>query len=312
MSEPRPDAVPEADAGPLATGPVTTLRQARERAGVRVDALAATLKVPVRQLEALEEGRYDELPDLTFARVLAMSMCRQLKVDPALVLAQMPSAVQVRLGESETALHTPLPKAGGSVLTRAVAAPVQTLATPAALAMLVLVVALALWFFLPQQGVPEPLAVPETPPAQMSAPARADPAVAIPQQDAPAAAPAPVPIAPLSPVVPAVAVPPTPAPAAAPAPATPAPLTVPAAATADPAAPLRLSAQQSAWVQVTGASGRVLLQRHLQAGEEVGFAHDLPLQVVIGRADAVQVAVRGQTLDLAAHSRNNVARLQVR
>jgi len=65
-------------------------------------------------------------------------------------------------------------------------------------------------------------------------------------------------------------------------------------------------------VQVTGASGRVLLQRHLQAGEALDFAHDLPLQVVIGRADAVQVAVRGQALDLAAHSRNNVARLQVR
>ncbi|MDO8275111.1 MAG: DUF4115 domain-containing protein, partial [Serpentinimonas sp.] len=77
-------------------------------------------------------------------------------------------------------------------------------------------------------------------------------------------------------------------------------------------APLRLSASQSAWVQVTGASGRVLLQRHLQAGEALDFADDLPLQVVVGRADAVQVAVRGQALDLAAHSRNNVARLQVR
>lgn len=336
MSEPRPDAVPNTEAGPPATGSVLTLREAREQAGVRVEALAASLKVPVRLLEALEAGRYDELPDRTFARTLALSVCRQLKLDPAPVLAHMPTAAQVRLGESETALHTPMPKAGGSVLTRAVAAPVQTLSTPAALAMLVLAVALALWFLLPQQDVPEPLAAPEAPPAQINAPAPADapapdavlaptpqtpPAAAAPRQPEPAA-PTPTPSAPpLGAAAPAVAAPAVPAsvpaalppaPAPAPAPATPVPLAVPAAATADPAAPLRLSAQQSAWVQVTGASGRVLLQRHLQAGEEVGFAHDLPLQVVIGRADAVQVAVRGQALDLAAHSRNNVARLQVR
>lgn len=265
MNELRPE--PLAAEANSATGAcaaaVLTLRQARERTGLHAATLAATLKVPLRQLEALEAGRYDELPDLTFARALTRSVCRQLKVDPGPVLAQMPTAAQVRLGESDTALHTPMPQAGASVLVRAVLAPVQSLSTPAALALLVLVIAVALWFLLPQQGAPDPLAAPEPQPA-LSTPERAD----------------------------------TPAPAAAPA--------VPAAT------PLRLSANQNAWVQVTGASGRVLLQRHLQAGEALDFADDLPLQVVIGRADAVQVAVRGQALDLAPHSRNNVARLQVR
>ena len=304
MNELRPEQ-PAADASSATAATaaaVLTLRQARERAGVHAAALAATLKVPLRQLEALEAGRYHELPDLTFARTLALSVCRQLKLDPGPVLAQMPTASQVRLGESETALRTPMPRAGASALVRAVSAPVRSLSTPAALAVLLLVIALALWFLLPQQVVPEPLAAPEPPPERMIAPEGTDPSapataitptVAAPQQPAPAElAPDPAPL--LSAVVP-------------PAPAAPA-ATAPAATHA----PLHLRAQQNAWVQVTGASGRVLLQRHLQAGEALGFADDLPLQLVIGRADAVQVAVRGQALDLAPHSRNNVARLQVR
>ncbi|MDO8274526.1 MAG: DUF4115 domain-containing protein [Serpentinimonas sp.] len=286
MNELRPEQ-PAADAS-SATGTsaaaVLTLRQARESSGMHAAALAATLKVPLRQLEALEAGRYHELPDLTFARALTRSVCRQLKVDPGPVLAQMPTAGQVRLGESDTALHTPMPQAGASVLARAVSAPVQSLSTPAALALLVLVIAVALWFLLPQQAVPDPLAASEPQPA-LSTPEQADILPAAPVQPA-----APVAAAPARPVA---------APAAAPAPAA-------------TAAPLHLRAQQNAWVQVTGASGRVLLQRHLQAGEDIVFADDLPLQLVIGRADAVQVAVHGQALDLALHSRNNVARLEVR
>jgi len=266
MSDPRPEpSAPEAGSA----APSLSLRQARERAGLPVESLAATLKVTARQIEALESGRYDELPDLTFARTLALSVCRQLKLDPAPVLAHMPALAQVRLGEPEGALHTPLPRAGDSVLARAVSLPGQALSTPVALALLLLVVALALWFLLPQRPAPPPV-----PPAQPL--------------------PAPVP-APTPPAAARVGLAPAVAPAAAPTPE-----------------PLRLTARQTAWVQITGASGQVLLQRHLQVGETLGFAEDLPLALVIGRADAVEVSVRGQTLDLAAHSRNNVARLQVR
>ncbi|MBU7575138.1 MAG: helix-turn-helix domain-containing protein, partial [Hydrogenophaga sp.] len=66
-------------AGEGASRPVL-LRAAREAAGLHIAALAAALKVPVKKLEALEAGRYSELPDLTFARALASSACRHLKV----------------------------------------------------------------------------------------------------------------------------------------------------------------------------------------------------------------------------------------
>lgn len=68
------------------------LRQAREAAGAHIAALAVALKVPVRQLEALEADRLEQLPDATFARALAASVCRQLRVDPQPILDQMPQA----------------------------------------------------------------------------------------------------------------------------------------------------------------------------------------------------------------------------
>ena len=97
-----------------------------------------------------------------------------------------------------------------------------------------------------------------------------------------------------------------------PAPAAPTAASAPLLAPATQHEAVRLSAIQTAWVQVTGASGQVLLQRSLQPGESVVFNDDLPLQLVIGRADAVRVSVRGAPTDLNTVSRNNVARLQVR
>ncbi len=68
------------------------LRQAREAVGLHVAALAVSLKVPVRHLEALEEGHFDRLPDPIFTRALASSICRQLRIDPKPVLAALPMA----------------------------------------------------------------------------------------------------------------------------------------------------------------------------------------------------------------------------
>ena len=68
------------------------LRAARERQGMHVAALAAAIKIPQRKLEALESDRLDELPDATFARALALTVCRALKIDPAPVLAVLPLA----------------------------------------------------------------------------------------------------------------------------------------------------------------------------------------------------------------------------
>ena len=64
--------VPDTAASVVEAG--NLLRKAREATGLHVAALAVSLKVPVSKLEALEAGRIDLLPDLTFARALAASV----------------------------------------------------------------------------------------------------------------------------------------------------------------------------------------------------------------------------------------------
>jgi cytoskeleton protein RodZ len=53
---------------------------------MHIAALAVSLKVPVKKLEALEQNRFDLLPDSVFVRALASSVCRTLKLDAAAVL----------------------------------------------------------------------------------------------------------------------------------------------------------------------------------------------------------------------------------
>ncbi len=85
---------PEATTGSASlrpTGGGQLLRQYRESTGLHIVALSSALKVARAKLEALEADRLDDLPDVVFARALAMSCCRYLGKDPEPVLALMPS-----------------------------------------------------------------------------------------------------------------------------------------------------------------------------------------------------------------------------
>lgn len=301
-----PDAAPQ-QAGAL-------LRQARERAGLHIAALAATLKVPVQRLEALEQGRHDALPDATFARALALSVCRVLKIDPAPVLAALPIGQTPNLGPSSGAIDAPMPRetvtpgfGGGEPGGRR---------TPLWIALALVVLAVVLWFVLPADGgAPVPLIGGGEAPVAASSPA-SSPAPGGLAPDTP-----PPPAAPTAPVVPAAPMPPVPAapagtgasaPPVTPPPVLAAPAPAAAAGPSSDAGVLELRVQATSWVQVTGASGRVWLQRSLQPGEVVRFDEDLPLAVTVGRADATDVSVRGQPFDLAPVTRNNVARFEIR
>ena len=85
-----PNAAPAGPVTTTVTGAGQLLRQYRESAGLHIVALSSTLKVARAKLEALEADRLDDLPDIVFARALAMSCCRYLGKDPAPVLALMP------------------------------------------------------------------------------------------------------------------------------------------------------------------------------------------------------------------------------
>jgi cytoskeleton protein RodZ len=82
------------------------LRAAREKQGLHIAALAAAIKVSPRKLDALENDRWHELPDATFVRALAQTVCRTLKIDPARCWPCCPSP-PVAAGTGEQRLNTP-------------------------------------------------------------------------------------------------------------------------------------------------------------------------------------------------------------
>lgn len=75
---------------------------------------------------------------------------------------------------------------------------------------------------------------------------------------------------------------------------------------------LVIRARGESWIQVRNAAGGVVLQKILAAGESVSAAGSPPWSVVIGKADATEVVVRGQPMDLNAIARENVARFEVK
>jgi cytoskeleton protein RodZ len=281
------------------------LRQTREAAGLHIAALAAALKVPVKKLEALEAGRYDELPDLTFARALASSACRQLKIDPARVLEQIPGAVQPALGDVPSRINTPFQAAGetaGTGLTGVLSRPVVWGVLLLLLAALAVALVPAGWLERARESL-------------TSSPTAADAVPALPDTA----------VVPLEPAQAGISLSMTPAPAlapneaqpaeatAAPAPAEPAADT--AAASAAPATSsslLSIRATGESWIEVINGSGSQVMQRVLKPGDVVDFSTSPPYSVVLGRADAVQVLLRGKPLDVMPYARNNVARFEAK
>ncbi len=269
------------------------LTQAREAAGLHIAALAAALKVPVKKLEALEAGRYDELPDLVFARALASSACRQLKVDPAPVLAQIPASLVPQLGDADVTVNTPFKSADAMGLHAA-----GWLSRPAVFAAIGLVLAALVLVFVPDMSAP---------PKPASGSAVATPAVTAAPAVQPAAPSLPDPAVLSSAAAPVASTATADAP-----PVLPAPLATDTAATVDPRKLLFIRATGESWVQVVDGAGVVLIQRMFKAGDVVDFSATPPYQVVLGRVDSAEVWVRGQAFDATPFARNSVARFEVK
>ena len=72
------------------------------------------------------------------------------------------------------------------------------------------------------------------------------------------------------------------------------------------------TAKTESWVEATDAKGQVVLRRVLATGEVAGASGLLPLKVVVGRANATQVEIRGKAFDVNAIAKDNVARFEVK
>ena len=68
MSDAQVQASYDAAATPVPTSAGALLREAREAAGMSIDAVAQQLKLAPRQVQALEDGDFAHLPGRTFVR----------------------------------------------------------------------------------------------------------------------------------------------------------------------------------------------------------------------------------------------------
>lgn len=286
----------------------TLLRQAREGAGVDIGALAAALKVPVGKLEALEADRVDLLPDAVFARALAASVCRILKIDPEQVLALLPGKTAPSL-PADTRL-------GNASFERAQMGwqmPLLSRVPRSVLAIVALLVLAALvLIFVPSLTRLKPML--EQWASRTSASKVGSKSEALPSEGESAAAGPPG-----AALVPLVVPPETHAAPAATATADPtapaasqAAIAASGAALAATSALLVLKTRADSWVQVLDGAGTVQLRKTMASGETATVAGQPPLAVTIGRAASTEVLVRGKPFDLAAVSKDNVARFEVK
>jgi cytoskeleton protein RodZ len=297
------------------------LRQARESAGLHIAALSVALKVPVKKLEALEADRIDLLPDAVFARALASSMCRALKIDPSRILASLPQLAPPSLnsdGRSINATFRSPDQASGRTIK-------EQLSKPLVLLILAIAVGtLSLMFFPSAEnaGKTEPSEITATAKAASSSDVTRNsqnpPAESIRTEESARSVSgvgslgggisgdersgANQPLSGQLPGADSASASLSPSPSA----------QVAMVGSATTNGILVLKTKGTAWAEVTDASGVVQLRKIMAEGETVGVSGALPLRVILGRADATEVQIRGKSFELVAVSKDNVARFEVK
>ena len=302
------------------------LRAAREQSGLHIAALAVAIKIPVKKLEALEADQLHGTHDVVFTRALASSVCRALKIDAKPILDALPQTMVRELHVDDNGINAPF-----SVASAGHSKPLsEYLLQPRVVLVLALCVGAVLIFasgwWGQDEGLPAVAAVaddvtnsqvmaPVVIPAASLSESRVEAAVNTVPVASPTLAVEPVlvssgptvlPIAPVGAQV-VASVPGTVVRNETKSPGTPLP--------AVPGSELVMSFKakhQPVWVEVVDANGDIRLRRNVGAGEKVECGGVLPLVVVIGRADSVEVEVRGKPFNFAPFARDNVARFEVK
>jgi len=265
-----------------AAGCGARLRQAREAAGLTLEEVGQTLRMPVQVVKSLEAEQWDRLGAPVFVRGQLKSYARLLKVDLGEVLDQS------RIGPvvpPQLVSHTHTPRA------RRIA---ESLGRRALYVGITAVLAVPVWFatrghFDGTAPTPNtasldviPAAVPV---AGSDAPAT---------QPANTAAPAAAPATPSAPYLASLT--PVPRPNA-PAPA--------------PAGALSLHFKGDSWVDIAAPDGSTVEKALVKSGETRTFSPGQVARMVLGNASAVEVQQAGTIVDLSPYQRANVARFTV-
>ena len=257
------------------------LARARQAAGLAVADVAQQLKFAPRQSEALEQGRYGDLPGGTFARGMVRAYARLVKLDPAPLVERIAPQVAVPDNAAVVAsVRRPIPIVDNAR---------RTNLTYAALSLVILAVIAAVVFEWQRDR------------------ARAEQMTFVAAAQAPAQAPTPppTPVASASPVIPQ----PVPltvqeAPAEKPAPAP----NAEKAATQAGKHRIGLKFDRESWVEIRNRDGKILTSQLNPAGTERTIEGLPPFEVVIGNAQYVSLSYDDRPVDLAPYVKVEVAR----
>jgi cytoskeleton protein RodZ len=279
------------------------LKKARLDAGLHIAALAVSLRVPVKRIEALESGQMDLLPDMVFVRALTSSICQALKVDSAPILEKLPKAVLPRLNRDDVGINTPIGFSRSSkesvllgLFTSSWFFGFVFLCAGAA--------GIYLWPKALVLSVPEAVSSPKIPPelgvsqakeVQVATESNTAPSLTASSSlaDTSIASNAAIIIAPPAPETNAATVTATPI----------------AASASDKLVTFKATGQT--WVEVKNASGATVFKKLLNDGESASTSGATPLMVIVGRADVTQVEVRGKPFNLVPIAKSNVAKFEV-
>lgn len=268
--------------------PNLRLSQAREAQNLTTADVARRLKLSVWQVEALESGQYDQLPGPTFVRGFIRNYARLLNLDPeelARAVAELLPAPAPH-PESPPSQDIPFPVAGPRRWPRYAAAAV------------VVVALLAGYEFYFGEGIDtvvpptrEVAALPSPQEPQRAAPASE------PQEKDQAAQPA---VAAARPPQEAAATPAKAAPSA----------SLPREEVTHPdARELTFVFDEESWVEIRDRNDQTIHSNLNQAGTTRRVRGLPPLHIVVGNAQGVRMTYNGREIDLARHTKIDVARL---
>lgn len=318
--------MPATDASAAWPSAGARLAEARTARGLSVEAVAHQLKFAPRQIEALEQDRYDALPGAAVVRGIVRGYARLVDLDPEPLLDSLRESVPVPDANRIIARYRePVPFSDGSKRSNVV----YLVFTVAVLA--VAAVVLVQW----RQDRPEPARMTFVPAAKPPAETERTTVASV-----GATAPLPLGAAPSTANSGSAATQATPSSGAdgsAPAPAdaeartaqdeTSAPtaadtgsatsaggLQTAAAsdsgetALAPGAHRIELEFSDESWVEIRDADGKVVFSQLNAAGSKASVEGNGPLSFVIGNAQSVRLTYDGHDVDLAPHTRVAVAR----
>jgi len=261
------------------------LARARAALGFSVADVAQQLKFASRQIEALEQGRFAELPAGTFARGMVRAYARLLKLDAELLVQRIAAQTATPdIAAAVASVRRPIPITDSARRTNLIYGALSV-------AILLVIAGVVFEWQRERSGAARLTFVPAAAQAQLQAREATPLASSAVSVTAMAVSPGAIAAPQAAPAQPAPASPPAPPPAA-----------------AEGTRRLTLKFERDSWVEIHGRNAKLLTSRLNPGGTEQTIEGRPPFSLVIGNAQHVRLSYDERPIDLAPYVKVEVAR----